>query len=267
MRTRFLTAAALAAVLATGVAACGDKSDSTADGPAIGTSQGSGPSGKLTVLAASSLTETFNQIGKDFQTANPGLTVTFSYGASSALAQQVTAGAPADVFASASPATMKTVTDAGDASGTPSVFVRNQLVIAVAKGDPKGIRTLSDLTGKGLKVALCAAQVPCGAAATKALGAANVKVTPVSYEADVKAALSKVKLGEVDAALVYRTDAKAAASDVDGIEFPESAQAINDYPIVTLKDAPNPSAASAFVTFVESEPEIAVLTSAGFQKP
>src|SRR5262249_22830589 len=159
---------------------------------------------------------------------------------SSTLAQQIVGGAPADVFAAASPATMKTVTDAGLASGTPTVFVRNQLVIAVPAGNPKGITSLADLVKPGIKVALCADAVPCGAAAKTALAAANVKLTPVTLEQDVKAALSKVELGEVDAALVYRTDAKSAGAKVTGIEFPESAKAINDYPIAALKDAPNP---------------------------
>jgi molybdate transport system substrate-binding protein len=256
-----LAALALTAMLA----ACGDNSTDTPSSSA--SSAGSGVSGSLTVLAAASLTETFNQIGKDFETANPEVKVTFSYGGSSGLAQQITSGAPADVFATASPATMKTVTDAGDAAGDATVFVKNQLVIAVAKGNPKGIEGLSDLTGSGLKVALCAEQVPCGAAAKKALDTAGVKITPVTQEQDVKSALSKVKLGEVDAALVYRTDAKAAAADVDGIEFPESAGAINNYPIVALKSAPNPVAATAFVAFVQTEPELKVLTDAGFQKP
>jgi molybdate transport system substrate-binding protein len=256
---KILVAAALAAVMA--VSACGDDSGGTdSAAPSSG-------SGGLTVLAAASLTETFNQIGKDFETANPGVKVTFSYGGSSGLAQQITSGAPADVFAAASPATMKTVTDAGDATGTAVVFVKNQLVIAVGKGNPKGIGALGDLTGPGLKVALCAEQVPCGAAAKKALTAAGVKLTPVTLEQDVKSALAKVKLGEVDAALVYRTDAKAAATDVDGIEFPESSGAINDYPIVALKRAPNPAGAAAFVAFVQTEPELKVLTDAGFQKP
>ena len=264
MKIRFLAVAALATVLAT--SACGNgKNDSGGSGPSSGAS--AAVTGKLTVLAASSLTETFNQIGKDFEAANPGTSVTFSYAGSSALAQQITAGAPADVFASASPATMKTVTDAGDATGTPTLFVKNQLVIAVPKGNPKGIKGLSDLTKPGVKVAECAKEVPCGAAAVTALAAANVKLTPVTLEQDVKSALSKVKLGEVDAALVYRTDAKSDTADVDGIEFPESAKAINNYPIVALKSAPNPSGAAAFVAFVESPAEIKVLTDAGFQQP
>ena len=267
MKIRVLTGVALATVLA--VSGCGDSAESKPDVSAAGggSSAASGATGNLTVLAAASLTESFNRIGKDFEAANPQVKVTFSYGGSSGLAQQITSGAPADVFAAASPATMKTVTDAGDATGEPAVFVRNQLVIAVGKGNPKGIRALADLTGPGLKVALCAEQVPCGAAAKKALTAAGVKLTPVTLEQDVKSALSKVKLGEVDAALVYRTDAKASASDVEGIEFPESAGAINDYPIVALKNAPNPSAAAAFVAFVQSGPELDVLVDAGFQKP
>jgi molybdate transport system substrate-binding protein len=145
--------------------------------------------------------------------------------------------------------------------------VKNQLVIAVPKGNPKGITGLSDLTKPGVKVALCAAQVPCGAAANTALSAAGVKLTPVTLEQDVKSALSKVKLGEVDAALVYRTDAKADASDVDGVEFPESAKAINEYPIVVLKNAPNKTAAEAFVAYVLSDKARAVLSQAGFQAP
>jgi molybdate transport system substrate-binding protein len=230
-------------------------------------SSGGGATGTVTVFAAASLTETFDRIGKDFEAANPGSKVVLNYGGSSALAQQINNLAPADVFAAASPATMKVVTDAGNASGDPAVFVRNQLVIVVPKGNPKNITKLADLTAGGLKVALCAEEVPCGAAAKKALQAAKVSLTPVTLEQDVKAALTKVKLGEVDAALVYRTDANAAKSDVDGIEFPESAGAINDYPIAVLKDAPNKAAAEAFVAYVRSTKGMAVLTAAGFQSP
>jgi molybdate transport system substrate-binding protein len=109
--------------------------------------------------------------------------------------------------------------------------------------------------------------VPCGAAAKKALATAHVKITPVTLEQDVKQALAKVKLGEVDAALVYRTDAKASAADVDGVEFPESATAINDYPIAALRSAPNPTGAAAFVAYVQSGAAQKVLADAGFQKP
>jgi molybdate transport system substrate-binding protein len=228
---------------------------------------GSGVSGGVTVFAAASLTESFTRIGNDFQAANPGVTVTFSFAGSSALATQINQGAPADVFASAAPANMKTVTDAGNADGPAATFARNQLVIAVSKGNPRGVTGLADLARPGTKVALCAEQGPCGAAARKALDTAGVRLTPVTLEQDVRAALSKVRLGEVDAALVYRTDANAAAAEVQGLEFPESAGAVNDYPITVLKRAPNRAAAQAFVAYVRSDRGQAVLVAAGFQAP
>ena len=258
-RTALAALAAAAVLAATSAAAgCGAESSPQTTGS---------PTGAVTVFAASSLTESFTQIGKDFEAANPGTHVTFNFAGSSALAQQINQGAPADVFASASPATMKQVTDAGNGDGDPVTFVRNQLVIAVPKGNPDRVAGLADLARPGVKVALCAEQVPCGAAARKALDAAAVGLTPVTLEQDVRAALSKVKLGEVDAALVYRTDVRSAAADVDGVEFPESAQAINDYPAIVLKEAPNMSAARAFVAYVLSENGRSVLTQAGFQAP
>jgi molybdate transport system substrate-binding protein len=259
--------AVLAVLVALALIGCGVGDDTTPR------RQGSDRvTGDITVFAAASLTESFTQIGKDLEAEYAGLKVTFNFAGSSALATQINQGAPADVFASAASANMKAVTDAGNAEGTPSTFAKNQLVIAVPKGavpkgNVKGVKGLSDLTEPGVKVALCAEQVPCGAAARRALDMANVKLTPVTLEQDVKAALAKVKLGEVDAALVYRTDAKAAASDVDGVEFAESAGATNDYPIVVLKAAPNRAAASAFVAYVFSHEGRAVLTRAGFQAP
>ncbi|WP_422768796.1 molybdate ABC transporter substrate-binding protein [Plantactinospora sp. WMMC1484] len=261
---RSRTALAAVAVLAVlGSTGCGG-GDEAGRQPSGG---GGAVDGTVTVFAAASLTEPFRQLGKDFERANPGVRVTFSFAGSSALATQINQGAPADVFASAAPANMAVVVDAGNAEGMPTVFVRNQLVIAVPKGNPDGVTRLADLTGPDAKVAVCAEQVPCGAAAKKALDAAGVRLSPVTLEQDVKAALSKVRLGEVDAALVYRTDARAAAADVDGIEFPESTVAINDYPITVLENAPNKPGAQAFVTYVLSDTGRAVLTAAGFQAP
>jgi molybdate transport system substrate-binding protein len=255
--------AALTVLAVAGLVGCGS-GDDTAASPSTASSS-TGVTGTVTVFAAASLTESFTQIGKDFQAANPGSKVTFNFAGSSALATQINQGAPADVFASAAPKNMQTVTGAGNGDGTPTTFVKNQLVIAVSKGNPKGIKGIADLTKPGVKVVLCAEQVPCGAAATEALAAADVRIRPVTLEQDVKAALSKVKLGEVDAALVYRTDAKAAASSVDGIQFPESASAINGYPIIVLKNAPNKAGAQAFVAYVRSDRGKTVLSQAGFQ--
>ncbi|RAO39233.1 Molybdate-binding periplasmic protein [Micromonospora saelicesensis] len=256
------TRTAMAVVMALTVAGC-----AAGDGQATGSSGDGRVTGAVTVFAAASLTESFRRIGKDFEAANPGSTVTLNVAGSSALANQINQGAPADVFASAAPANMATVTKAGNAEGTPTTFARNQLVIAVPLGNPGGVTGLADLSRPGVKVARCADQVPCGAAARTALDAAGVALTPVTLEQDVKGALAKVKLGEVDAALVYRTDTRAASADVTGVEFPESARAVNDYPIVALKDAPNPDGARAFVAYVRSAPAQAVLAEAGFHAP
>jgi molybdate transport system substrate-binding protein len=253
LRIRVALATGFAAL--TALTGCGGAPASSGSGIAV--------SGTINVFAAASLTESFTTIGKQFESAHPGTTVTFNFAGSSALAAQINEGAPADVFASASPKNMTAVTDAG----TPTTFVKNQLVIVVAKRNPKGVTGLAGLAAPGLKVALCAEAVPCGAAAKTAIEASGVKITPVTLEQDVKAALSKVKLGEVDAALVYRTDARASAGDVDAIEFPESAKAINDYPIALLKGARNPAGGQAFIDYVLSAAGAEVLTGAGFRAP
>lgn len=225
------------------------------------------PSGTVTVFAAASLEESFTALGKTFEKEHPGTKVTFNFGGSDTLAASITSGAPADVFAAASTKTMATVTGKQDAADTPVTFVRNRLEIATRPGNPDRISSLKDLTKPGLKVVLCDKTVPCGAAAQKALDAGGLKLTPVSYEQDVKSALTKVELKEADAAVVYRTDVRAAGDKVAGVEFPESAQAVNDYPIALLKNAPNPGTAKAFVALVRSAEGQKVLSEAGFLKP
>ncbi|WP_255951806.1 molybdate ABC transporter substrate-binding protein [Streptomyces odontomachi] len=266
-RTLQVVGAGAAALLA--LSACSSSADSSSAGSGSDASKGSSDrlSGTVTVFAAASLKESFTTLGKQFEKQHPGTKVTFSFGGSDSLAASITGGAPADVFAAASPKTMKIVTDQGDAAGTPATFVRNQLEIATLPGNPDKVASLKDLTRSGLKVVLCDKEVPCGAAAQKALTASDLQLTPVSYEQDVKAALTKVELKEADAAVVYKTDVKAAGDKVEGVEFPESAKAINDYPIALLKDAPNAKAAKAFVSLVRSAQGQQVLGEAGFQKP
>ncbi|MFF5519819.1 molybdate ABC transporter substrate-binding protein [Streptomyces coeruleorubidus] len=225
------------------------------------------PSGTVTVFAAASLEESFTTLGKQFEKEHPGTKVTFNFGGSDTLAASITGGAPADVFAAASTKTMAIVTDRQDAAGTPATFVRNQLEIATLPGNPDRISSLKDLTKPGLKVVLCDESVPCGTAARKALDAGGLKLTPVSYEQDVKSALTKVELKEADAAVVYKTDVRAAGDKVDGVDFPESAEAVNDYPIALLKNAPNPGTAKAFMALVRSAEGQKVLSRAGFLKP
>ena len=257
--SRWAVALPVALALA-GLSGCGSGE------PAASTGSGAAAATELTVFAAASLTETFTELGTRYEAAHPGTTVRFNFGSSATLAQQIVQGAPADVFAAADPATMKTVTDASLA-GTPVTFARNKLQIAVPAGNPAGVAGLKDLADPKVKVALCAEQVPCGAAAVKALDAAGLRVRPVTLEQDVKATLTKVELGEVDAALVYKTDVIAAGGKVQGIEFPEADQAVNDYPIATLGKAPAGEAARRFADLVLSQQGKDVLAKAGFDTP
>ncbi|MGW3911639.1 molybdate ABC transporter substrate-binding protein [Streptomyces sp. NPDC005070] len=268
--TRTLQVAGIGAAALLALSACSSSDSSDATEKAKGSASASSApklSGTVTVFAAASLKESFTALGEQFEKAHPGTKVTFSFGGSDSLAASITGGAPADVFAAASPKTMAIVTDKGDAATTPETFVRNQLEIATLPGNPDKISSLKDLTKSGLKVVLCDKTVPCGAAAQKALDASRLKLTPVSYEQDVKSALTKVELKEADAAVVYKTDVKAAGDKVEGVEFPESADAVNDYPIALLKDAPNTDAAKAFIELVRSPEGQKVLTEAGFLKP
>lgn len=266
-----LAGAGAAAVMA--LSACSSSSDSTDSSKSADSSHSPGTStspklsGTVTVFAAASLKESFTALGKEFEKQHQGTKVSFNFGGSDTLAANITSGAPADVFAAASPKTMAVVTDAKDTAGTPVTFVRNQLEIATVPGNPHKVSSLKDLTKAGLKVVLCDRTVPCGAAAQKALDASKLKLTPVSYEQDVKGALTKVELKEADAAVVYKTDVRAAGDKVEGVEFPESAGAVNDYPIALLKNAPNAEAAKAFIALVRSAEGQKVLNEAGFLKP
>ncbi|MFB7708630.1 molybdate ABC transporter substrate-binding protein [Streptomyces sp. NPDC056105] len=267
-RTLQVTGVGVAALLALSACSSGSDSSSKKDSSSSASKDSAKKlTGTVTVFAAASLKESFTTLGKDFEKAHPGTKVTFSFGGSDTLAASITGGAPADVFAAASPKTMAIVTDKKDAATAPSTFVRNQLEIATLPGNPDKVASLKDLTKSGLKVVLCDKTVPCGAAAQKALDASKLKLTPVSYEQDVKSALTKVELKEADAAVVYKTDVKAAGSKVEGVEFPESTNAINDYPIALLKDAPNAEAAKEFIALVQSSEGQKVLTAAGFLKP
>jgi molybdate transport system substrate-binding protein len=263
---RTLRAAGAGAAALLALSACSSSTDSSDAGSGAAGSSAK-LSGTVTVFAAASLQESFGTLGKEFEKEHPGTKVVFNFGGSDTLAASITGGAPADVFAAASTRTMAIVTDRKDAVGTPATFARNQLEIATLPGNPDKVSSLKDLTRSGLKVVLCDKTVPCGAAAQTALDAGGLRLTPVSYEQDVKSALTKVELKEADAAVVYKTDVKAAGDKVEGVDFPESAEAINDYPIALLKNAPNPTTAKAFIELVKSAEGQTVLTEAGFLKP
>ncbi|MET3767869.1 molybdate transport system substrate-binding protein [Marisediminicola sp. UYEF4] len=219
--------------------------------------------GPIVVFAAASLTESFAQVADAFEAENPGTTVTLSHGGSSALAAGIESGAPVDVFASANAETMATITDAGLASG-PRVFARTELQIAVPAGNPGNVTGLADFADRDRTIALCAPEVPCGSASARVFDIAGITPAPDTLEQDVRAALTKVELGAVDAAIVYRTDVLVAGDAVQGIDFAEASEAPAEYSVVALSGAPNSTAASAFTAFVLGDSAQRILASAGF---
>ena len=262
-RTAVSAATTLAALVLAGCAStgAGGATSSTASSDAATDAEST-----LTVFAAASLTEAFDELAATFEAEHPSVDVILSFGGSAALAQQVVEGAPVDVFASAAEPPMQAVVDAGLAAD-PVVFATNTLELVVPAGNPAGVTGLDELADADLRIALCDASVPCGAASAKLLEQEGVVAAPDTLESDVKAVLTKVSLGEVDAALVYRTDVIAAGDEVEGIEVPGAGSVVNRYPIAALTEADDADAAADFVAFVTGDAGRAVLAEAGFGKP
>ncbi len=254
-----LTGTLAAALLLTTMAACGSSdSDGATTAPKKVT---------LTVFAAASLKGTFTEMGKDFEATHKGVTVEFNFAGSSDLVAQIQQGAPADVFASADTKNMDKATGDSLVDGTPANFATNTLEIATPPGNPAKITTLQDLTKSGVKVVLCAPEVPCGSAAQSIEKVAGIDIKPVSEEQAVTDVLGKVESGEADAGLVYVTDVKGAGDKVTGVTFPESSKVVNTYPVAALKDSKNLDLAKEFAAFVTGAEGQAVLKSAGFARP
>ena len=235
------------------LAACGGGDDG----------EGAAGGGELTVLAAASLTDVFQQLAAPFEEEHDA-TVTFSFGSSTDLAEQVADGAPGDVLATADEASMQLAEDAGVTSEVET-FATNVLTIVVPTGNPAGIESLDDLAGATW--VRCADEVPCGKVAVSLLDAAGVTAEPVSLEEDVRATLDKVVSGEADAGLVYATDAVAAADEVDAVEIPGAEEALTSYYAATLVQSGDADLAADWVAWLTSEEGRAILEDAGFGSP
>jgi molybdate transport system substrate-binding protein len=248
-------------LLLTTVAACGSDSEgATSD-------ETSAAPTTLTVFAAASLKGTFTEIGNQFEAENNGVTVKYNFAGSSDLVAQIQQGAPADVFASADTKNMDKATADDLIAGEPTNFATNTLEIATPPHNPAEIDSLDDLAGSGIKVVLCAPEVPCGAAAIGVEKAAGVDIKPVSEEQSVTDVLGKLISGEADAGLVYVTDVKAAGDKVTGVKFPESSDVVNTYPIAALTGSSHLEVAKAFAAYVAGAKGQAILAAAGFGKP
>ncbi len=232
----------------------------------------------LTVLAAASLTEAFQELGALYEDQNPSVTVAFNFAGSQQLAQQIASGAAVDVFASANEKYMQQATDAGrvDRSGWQTL-TRNRLVVIVSQHSAQPVETLADLARPGLKLVIGAEEVPAGhytqeflkkAAADPSYAGAyqnGVLNNVVSYEDNVRAVLTKVALGEADAGVVYTSDAAGEMTGkINTIPIPEALNVLAVYPIAALKDAPNPDRAQAFVDLALSKDGQQILAKYGF---
>jgi molybdate transport system substrate-binding protein len=218
---------------------------------------------EVTVLAAASLTDVFTELGERFE-AEHDAGVTFSFGSSTDLAEQAAEGAPGDVLATADTTSMGIAEDAG-VTGEVSDVATNELVLVAAPGNPLGIETLDNL--EGTSWVRCADEVPCGRVAVDVLDAAGVTAEPDSLEEDVRATLDKVTSGEVDAGLVYATDAVAAGGSVSTVEVPEAADAVTTYAVATLEQGADDDLARAWVDLLLSDEGRRVLEQAGFTLP
>lgn len=223
--------------------------------------------GELLVSAASSLTDAFAEVAAAFEETSPGVAVTLNLAGSSTLAGQIAEGAPVDVFASANLVVMEGLVEAGRVAGEPRVFARNTLRIAVPPGNPTGIAGLADFARDELVLGLCAPAVPCGAAAREALAQAGVEPRPDTEEPSARALLTKVELGELDAAVTWATDVAAAGGAVQGIDLPSGTEVVSDYTVAVVSGAPRPDAARTFVALLLSDEGRAILARHGFLLP
>ena len=266
VKLRVLRLLAVVSVPALVFAACGDDDDDDAGSTTTEAPAGQSAEGDITVFAAASLTDAFTELGTTFESENPDASVEFNFGASSALREQILAGAPADVFASANTSNMDQVVDGGAASD-PEDFGTNLLEIAVPAGNEGGVTGLDDFANPDLLIGLSAEEVPCGEFGREALANAGVTPSIDTNEPDVRSLLTKVEAGDLDAGIVYVTDVMAAGDTVDGVDIPADENVIATYPIAALTDAANPDTADAFVAFVLSDEGQDILQSYGFDAP
>jgi molybdate transport system substrate-binding protein len=219
------------------------------------------------VSAAASLTDAFGEIEVVFEEANPDVDVVLNLGPSSGLREQILEGAPADVFASANTSNMDQLAEAGEVAGEPRVFVTNLLQIAVPAGNPGGVAGLEDFARDDLLIGLCAEDAPCGQFAREALDSAGVTPAIDTNEPDVRALLTKVEAGELDAGITYVTDVISTGGMVEGVDIPDADNVLAEYPIAVLTNASNKAGATAFVDFVLSDEGQAILREYGFASP
>jgi len=236
------------------------------------------PDGTVTVLAAASLTDAFGELADAFEERHPGTTVRTSFGGSSALLVQLQQGAPADVFASADQEKMREAQDGGLVAGEPETFVGNREVVVVPRTNPAGIEEFRDLSRPGIRLVLANDEVPAAEYARRILdnAAEDPEYGPgfreavldnvSSREADVRASVNRVVLGDADATFGYASDVTPGIRDrVEVVEIPQEHNVVATYPIAVLRASENKEAARRWVDFVTGEEGQRILDKWGFE--
>lgn len=218
------------------------------------------------VSAAASLTDVFAELESAFESAHPEVDVVLNTGGSSTLREQILEGAPADIFASADLTNMDRIAVSGVVVGSPAIFATNSLEIAVPADNPAGVTGLADFANDDLLIGLCAIEVPCGALAAQVLESAGVVPAVDTYEPDVRALLTKIEAGELEAGIVYTTDVSSTES-VAGVTIPDNVNVLAEYPIALLSMGSNPEDGGLFVEFVVGEQGQEILSEFGFGSP
>ena len=220
---------------------------------------------RIQVSAASSLSDAFWDLELAYEDAHPEIDVVLNLAGSSLLREQILAGAPIDVFASASVEIMNQVDEAGLVTGEIDLFATNDIQIAVPTGNPANVFGLENFERDDLYLGLCAVEVPCGYLASKTFELADVNPRPDTNEPNVRALLTKIEAGELDAGIVYATDVMAA--NVDGIAIPDEFVSSASYPVARIVDSPNPAGGAEFLSFLFTDEAQRILSSHGFQRP
>ena len=232
---------------------------------ALTSCSGEADKNRLTVLAASSLTDAFSELETRYESEHSDVDVALSFDSSSILAQQVISGAPADVLATADETTMQTVADEDLLTAEPVVFAQNTLVLVTPAGNPGGVDEANDLDRTGVTFAACVPEAPCGDATQRLLELVGVQAAPVTEEDTVRSVLTRVTLGEVDAGFVYVSDAQAAGDTVETIEVDRASEVINSDPIAVVAATELLEEAQDWVDLVLSQEGQEVLSSYGFR--
>jgi molybdate transport system substrate-binding protein len=255
VRGRATAAAALLLALTGAGCSTGGSNQDATDDP--------GAEQRLTVLAAASLTETFTDLARELEAENPGVEVTLAFDSSATLAQQALEGAPADLLATADTRTIESAADA--LAAAPEVFATNTLVLVVPAGNPAGIESVEDLAGA--TYVACVETAPCGASWAALADEQGIGAEPASLEVDVKAVLARVVADEVDAGVVYASDAVAAGDAVETLDLPGAEDQVTSYALGLLEQSSEPELAQDFADLVLGETGRGVLTDAGFGVP